>query len=374
MTNKKIVKLIVLIIIFAAFFTMPISAQENEREDVYGKQYAAAEFDKAKETLPNQAADTLDELGIDPEKINFSDKFSFKSIVNIIFNFAAEGISAPVKLTSALIGVLLIFASVNACLSPQTDGTRFTLFACFSTIIIMLNPIFGLISACETAMKCLSSFMLAFVPIFAGIVASSGKAAAAEGFSVLLLGASEVMSQFVTFGFTPIMKSCMCLGFCSGISPIRSISGICEFIKKAATFLFATASTVFLGVLSIQNLIKGAADDMGLKASKMFLSGVPVAGTAIAETLNTVKGCLGILRSGVGIYGVAAVFVILLPLLCESIFYRVGIWLSVGVSDTFEMKEISELLKSVDSFLAVLSGFLLFCGLIFIISLTVVIK
>ena len=79
------------------------------------------------------------------------------------------------------------------------------------------------------------------------------------------------------------------------------------------------------------------------------------------------------LKATVGIYGVIACFIIILPLLVELLLWRLMLNITSSVSDLFSLSGISVILRSVDTVMSVLTGIILLTGAIFIISLTVVV-
>ena len=132
------------------------------------------------------------------------------------------------------------------------------------------------------------------------------------------------------------------------------------------------ATTLFLGILSLQNTFATAADGIGIRTSKVMLStAIPIMGPAIAESINTARGCLGLLRSGVGIYAVLAIVIIALPVIIQLVLWRISMWVTSGVAEMLGMKQVEGLLRSVDFCISVLLAAVCFTTLLFIISLTV---
>lgn len=370
----KKVFVLLFILLLSGMASLSAAAEEGSAAELYRRQYESSGAGELADLLPGQTENAMDRLEIDPADPASLSKLEPKNVFAVIWEFLADGAKTPLSVTAALVGVLLLFASAGN-LMGEAPGSAFAVFVCFGAALVLLRPVYEAIGGVESAIRGISVFMLSFVPVFAGIMLSSGAVSSAGGFSALLLGAAESMAQFVSFGFVPMIGGCMCLGICGGLSPVPGIARIGEFLKKTAIWVMGLATTLFLGVLSIQTSIQAAADNLGLRTSKAVLGGaIPVMGPAIAETLGTAKSCLSLLRSGVGIYGVLAVVLMALPLLSELILWRAGLWLCAGVGEVFGMKEACALFRSVDFCLAILIGALVFVALLFIISLTVAIR
>lgn len=371
---KKIMIVFFVCVLMLQLFVFTASAEDSDASKLYQQQYDISGVEELEKLLPEDTNELLDSFGIDPENPEAIEQIKTENILSSLWEMLTKGLSQPLSVVMQIIGVLLIFAAADGLIT-EPAGNGISVFACFLAALLLLQPVYVLIDGLESALKGISTFMLSFVPVYAGIMVSSGNAGTAGGFSALLLAAAEGISQFMSFAFLPLISGCMCLCISGGISPVPGISRLAEWIKKSAIWVMGIITTVFLGVLSIQTTVTASADNLGIRTSKAVISGsIPIMGPAIAETLNTARGCLTLLRSGVGIYGAVAVALIALPILTELIVWRLGIWLCTGVSELFCMQQVGSLFKAVDFCLSILVGVVSFTALLFIISMTVSLK
>jgi len=164
------------------------------------------------------------------------------------------------------------------------------------------------------------------------------------------------------------------LSIASSVSPLITKTGIADGIKKISLWTMSLTTTVFIGILGIQTAVNSAADTLTIKTAKFIIgSAVPVAGTALSEALTTVTASMGMLKAGIGVWGVVACAAIFLPLLIELILWRIMLCITAAAADLFSLGEISSVLRSVDTVISLLSGIILLIGAVFIISLTVVV-
>ncbi|MBE6761889.1 MAG: hypothetical protein E7551_06340 [Ruminococcaceae bacterium] len=369
---RKIQKIGLFFVVFIALFfmvTLVVSAEEAAfEEELFKRQLQQSGAGEIDSFLPADTAKILEDLGINPENPETLFSFDGKGIVSVVFSFLTDGISAPLKTALSIIGILLIFASFEGVL--EQNQNNMSIFVCFVASIVATQPIYSLMESVKEAIQSLSTFMLSLVPVYTGIMLSLGKTMASSGFSTLLLGASEVIAYLVSYLFVPISGAVMCLAVCGGISPVLGILRLSEWIKKCSTWAMGIATTIFLGILSLQNTFSSAADGLGIRASKAMLSStIPIMGPAIAETISTARGCLNILRSGVGIYAVIAIGILALPVITELILWRFSMWVSSAVAEMFGIKQVELLLRSVDFCLSVLLAAVCFTALLFVIAL-----
>ena len=133
-------------------------------------------------------------------------------------------------------------------------------------------------------------------------------------------------------------------------------------------------TTLFLGVLSISGTVTSATDSLALKTTRFLVSGVPVVGGAIAESLTATTASIDVLKSGVGAFGILAVVVILLPILITLLLWKAALFLSSFISEVLDVKVISSFLNAVGAVVSVTIGVLIFVGILFIIGLTILIR
>ncbi len=351
-----------------------VTAREGGEADLYRRQYQESGADDLADALPEITKDILDTFGLDLENPEAETNIKWQNLFEVIGDFLSTGMKGPFSLMMAVIGVLLIFTAAEGCLLEGTGegiSTRICLLACLS----LLQPVYQLVGSLQQTLQQVSHFMMAFVPVYAGLLASGGRVDTAGGFASLMLAAVEGISYFISYGFVPMVGGCMSLSVCGCLSPVGGMDRLAEWVKKAAIFVMGIFTTAFLGVLSVQTTLTAASENVGIRTSKAVIAGsIPVMGTAIAETLNTARGCLALLRSGVGIYGVLAVVLLGLPIAIELLLFRVGMWICSGAAELFGMGRVGRLFTSLDFFLSTLLGAICFIGLLFILSLTIVMQ
>ena len=363
---KKIV--LILILIFA--FSVPVCA---EGTDLYAEQYGISGADGLDSALPDSAKEFFSENRIEPSDPSWVNSLSGENVFRHIWGFLTSGAKTPLKTCAAVIGIILITAALTAM--NEKDGIMPT--AVYASVLAVASviavPVFSSVNTAVNAMKGSAAFMLSFIPVFASVVAASGKAVTAASMSTLLLGSAQAVSYISNFVVIPLMGGYLAVSISSSVSPLVSRSGIAEGIKKLAFWILSLITTLFLGVLSIQTAVNSA-DTLSMRTAKFILgTSVPIAGTALSEAVSTVTASLSLLKSSVGIYGVVAAAAIFLPIAAELVLWRLMLMLTSSVSQIFSLVRISAVLKAVDAMLSLLIGTVLLTAAMFIISLAVVV-
>ena len=371
----KKVRMLILFLIFAALFTISVSAAESESpEEFYAEQYKNSGAEDLENSLPDSAKDYFSEHGIDPSDYNWVNSLSAESVFKHILTFITSGAKAPLNTGAVIIAIILISAALTSAEIKSSAMTAAIYASAAASAAVIAVPVSSVINTSVNALRGIGVFMLSFIPVFAVIVAASGATVTATSMSALLLAAAETVSYISSFIVLPLMGGYLTLSLSSAVSPLIKKSGITETVKKLAFWIMAFISAVFVGILGIQTAVNSSADTLVSKTAKFIIgSSIPVAGGVLSEAMNTVTASMGLLKSSIGIYGALACAVTMLPLVIELLIWRAVLLISSSVSEIFSLGGIAGLLRAIDSMLSVLIGIILLVGAMFVISLAAVV-
>ena len=371
----KKLRILILFWVFAALLTISVSAEESgSPEDFYTEQYKNSGAEDLEDALPDAAKDYFSENGIDPSDYGWVNTLSAESVFKHILGFISSGAKAPLKAGAGIIAIILISAALSSVEIKSSAMTAAIYAAAASSAAVITLPVSSVIKASVNALKGAGVFMLAYIPVFAVIVAACGSTVTAASMSALLLAAAEAVTYISSFAVLPLMGGYLALSLSSAVSPMIKKSGIAETVKKLAFWIMAFISTVFLAVLGIQTAVNASADTLVSKTAKFIIgSSVPIAGGVLSEAMNTVTASMGLLKSSVGIYGALACGITLLPLIIELLIWRAVLLVSSAVSELFSLGGIAGLLRAVDSMMSLLIGIILLVGAMFVISLAAIV-
>lgn len=361
-------------IALAIFICTPqISAEtvEINTDELYTEQFEQSGVGDIYNELPEETRELLEELNLSPEsgelpKIEASDVFYH------IGELVKEGFKTPFSTGAAIVGVLLMLTLVSTLGSADktVQVADFASVMCVATMVLI--PLYNTLLTAMSVLKGTASFMMALVPVYCSVLVSGGMTLTAAGTGSLLLGAAEAVVQLVSFGVAPLMGMYLAVSVSASVSPLTSVAGLAELVKKTANWTLSAALTLFLGILSLQTAISASADSIAVKTTRFLASGIPAVGGAVGETVTVVKSSLELLGNSAAGYGVIALAALLLPVIIELLLWRISMSVCVAVCDIFGNKKISGMVKSLDAVFAFLMGVLLYVGLLFIISLAVV--
>lgn len=215
--------------------------------------------------------------------------------------------------------------------------------------------------------------MGSFVPVYAGILVTAGHAVTAASYQTVVLFAAELITLLATHLLVPLLTVSLALGMAGSLDTGLRLDSLSSAINKGAAWLLGITTTLFVGLLTLQGIVGGAADTLSSRALRFSLSSmVPVVGGSLSEAFSAVKGCLGLLKSTVGGFGMLATALIVLPPLLQCAVWSLGLALCTAAAELFGLGQISALLRSAQAVVKTLIAVLAACSLFMIVATAVV--
>lgn len=347
---RRIALLLLKILLIAAAAVLLCGSASAEGYESYGDSLADA--------LPSEASQILEDSGITPDN-NGAAALSIDGVLNFLKEQILARAVRPLRLLAALAGIVLLCALSRSY--ADTAGQAGGMSGVFSAVGVLAGAgmtsaaISGALSDTLNVLQAASEFMLVFVPVFAGIIAAMGKAAAASAANTVTLGAAQLFSQLAVNFLVPVCGTVMGLSVTGAIHPELNISKLGELIKKWAVWGLSLLMTVFMSILSAQTFVKNSADSVLIRTAKFAVSnGVPIVGGTISDAVNTVHASLSLLHCSIGTYGIVAALAIILPTLITVVCYRMALSAAEALSDVFGVSELSALFRASGSVMAII--------------------
>lgn len=373
--------LCILIAVSAAFlFAAPVGAAQtasgqNETDafdEYYEEQLRQSGAEELSDSLPDDTKKILGELGVDGtdwrDISDISPQNYFQKILAVVTGKAKN----PMKIMAGVIAVILLCALLNGMklsFGEKPMGGVIGMVGTLCVCSIIVAPIVSCISDAADILKAAADFLLACVPVMAGIMIAAGQPVAAGSYSVLMVAAGNVVSLLSANFLAPMMNIFLALSVVASISPNIHLEGLCSVLNKAVKWIMGFLMTLFTGLITMHSMVASSADNSSLKTAKFVVSSfVPVVGNALGEALSTISGCVKLLKSGVGAFGLLAGIFIFLPVVVECLLWVLTLTLCSGIGEMFGLGEITSLLKASSDVISTMLVILLCCMVVLIVS------
>ena len=366
-------RVFILTVVLLLCLSLTVSAETTE---MYAEQLKASGADQLVERLPEDAQALLETLELDGVAQNGCTQVELSTVLNTLRSALQENTAAPLQALLSLLTVVVLSAMFGGL---QGLAGRVPLRQTYHTVSVLasagllLSAVGSLLRTVQAAVDSVNVFTLSFVPVYGVIVASGGSPTAALSYQTTLLTAAELFTQGVRGVVLPILLVSLALGCVGTVADGFCLSSFSATFYKLVLWGLGLFSTVFSGVLSVQQMVAAAGDSVSSRAMKFSLASfVPVVGGVLSEAYSTVMGYAGLLRSTVGGFGLVATAVIILPSLLSCVGWSLCLSLGGNAAALFKLDALEKLCRCVGGAVRVLIAVLAVLGLMMIISTSVV--
>lgn len=364
---------IAVLLLFVPFAAL---AQEELNEAEYRSVLDSFDLSSFEE-LDSESRRLLDELGLSDFDYNSIVELSVSDFLLAVKDVMASGLKAPLASAGAVLIIILLSSLFQGFKQTLGSSQISSALSTVSAVLVSLLLISGLketLAASSAAISVSADFVYAFVPAFCIIVAASGNTLAAFSTNTLLLSLAQALNFISKNIFIPLSNCFLALGICSGIRNELDLGALVENCKKYLITAVSVAATAFVSILSIKTAVASRADAIGLRSVRFAINSVvPVIGGAISEGLLSIQAYSSLIKSSVGVAGIAAVALVFLPAIIEVAFWRLFLNICSVVSQIFSDRSVTCVLKAFSDSLLVMNVILILSMVTTVISIGILI-
>ena len=338
--------------------------------------YSESGADELIFALPDSARGFLDRLYISDFKPDSADNLSSENVISAIGYVFRESIFEPVKILVCIIGIIILTALFDTLKSSDMSaGLEQTLsFVSVLCMSAVLSPaVLSLIGNLTDTIKACSDFMMIYVPVISLLIISSGKPVSGSMFYSTMIYMCSMVLRVVSEIIVPFLRCISSVAVITNITDKVSLSGVNDMLRKAVRILLTFCMSVFTAFLTMRSVISVSQDSLSNRAIKFAISNfVPLVGGALSDAYQTVVSCTAVLRSGVGVIAIAAIFAVFLPAVAKCLVWQFTLMIGTAVCDVFSNGRLSSMLSSFSSVISVICSILLSMMVMYIISTAII--
>lgn len=330
------------------------------------------EVQKIENSVGGETEEDLEELnaaGVDDLIANGVDSAAVWSyLFALLREYAASPLSALVLVTAVLILASVAESYTYSLRYTETKDIMATAVSLFIASV-MFSPVTKMVNDASVVIQGASSLMTVYLPAAIGILAFSGHAISSGGYYAAVLSASKTISWLASTVLGPLLSVILSLSVCAGISSRLKLGGLIEMLSKAFKYAVTFAMSIFVAIIGLNGAISGAADSVANKAARFTLSSfIPLIGSSISEAYGAVQSSVGVLRSGLGVFVILAVFVAFAPILIKTILWSFTLFAAKTIGEALSVSSAVGVLNALSQFTAALRTVLIAVMTVFIIS------
>ena len=316
--------------------------------------------------LPDEVQQILDEV---PHSAQQAEKMTLPDILEKILTHWNEQCQQPLR-RMIRCSVFLIVGAAASALAPSEQWN-----ACLETVILagsflfFAQPVVDLMGQVVGMIQDWYTYLVGFVPAFAGVMLSSGQSAGAAVYSGMFLAMANFSAQLIGIVAMPLLQVHLALCVASGLSGVDGLQEGCSLLRGAVQWALKGVSVLFGTVLGFQTILARGRDGALYQAGRsMIRAAIPVVGAAASDAMGSVLAALGILKSSMGVAAVAALTVAFLPLLLRCIACTGACSLCAVMANACGLPRSGEVLKGISRSVGLCISFLVFFFMLVVLT------
>lgn len=314
-------------------------AGEDQEEALYEKSGAGEMYD----SLDGDARELLSRAGVEGARVE--GELELEGLFQGLSQLLREELAGPLKAAASLLAVILL-CRLASCLEAGGLGRTAALAGTVACAGIVAAPLAELIHQVRTVSEAASAFLLASVPVYAGLMVASGSAVTGGSYSFLTLAAGNAIPLLVTGLILPLLTLFLALALVSAVSAAR-LGRLASSLYGFAKWALLLAVTLFSGFLSVQTALNAQVDAAANKAAKLLASSaIPIVGGAFGDAVAAIQNSVHLVKSGVGAFGILASLCIFAPAVIQAALWVAVCTLGEIAGDVFETPKLGAFLGS----------------------------
>lgn len=292
--------------------------------------------------------------------------------INVLFSDLLEFIPFFAIIITLCIAFSLIghFGSDKSNIST----TIFIILFC-SISVIVLKMVLSLINSATSAINSMQNQLEGLFPILLTLITAIGSTATATTFQPMLAIFTSGISKIFSYLLIPLFIFSIVFAVIGNISKNVKLDKFSKFFSSVYNYTIGILFTTFMAFLTIHGLNVSTMDSISLKTAKFAIkSYVPMVGGYLADGVSIILASSVLIKNAIGISGlVIMIFKIFAPIVSIMLVILL-LRLSSAILEPICDKAVSDFLYSISKSLVMIIVALLAVGLMYIISISMLLS
>ena len=240
----------------------------------------------------------LQQSRIDLEKAASSPWETLKS-------FLPRSFGALVRQTASRYTSVLLFLTLTAVLGllagECTDGALLDLVAAGGCGVLLWGSLLEEAQKLCEQVESWRSFLLGFLPVYAGVLTMGGEGAAGSAVSGALLTALCFLAQLAAAFVQPLLHCYLMFSMACCVSSEPALGVFCKGVGSALRQALGWAGKILVTLLGLQRVAAFQLDRFSLRTGQLLAGSVPIIGQTLSSASESILAGIQLLKSGLGL-------------------------------------------------------------------------
>ena len=274
------------------------------------------DLEQLTDALPEEGREVLDELGLDASGTDSLLALSPEQFLKTAGAAFSDAFRQPARMLAVLTGAALLTLMLDGFQDLHGNRTMKPVFGAVTVLClaaVVAGPVLDCLGDASRTVDGAAGFLTAYIPVMTGILLTAGRSASAVSYNTLMFLGCEGAAQLIHSVFLPVTGILLALGLTGAVTGDSRLSGVSRMIRKTAGWALGLVLILFIGLMTLQTGVSAAADTVASRSAKYLLGSlVPVVGSSVSDAVMAARGCVDLIRTSVGGFGLVAVAAIFL--------------------------------------------------------------
>lgn len=374
--KKKLLSLFCLVIIFNLFFSF----------NTYSA-YADAYTDKSLELINKLELSEIEGHFNQIEDFNFynllksiikgENKVDFNSIFDYVKSTIFNNVKKIMPTFLTIISICIICAVIGELKGSFLENSisqtiYFVCFLCIASLILL--DIINLYKNTLIVINNLTKTIEIMSPIMLTLMVASGQSASATLYNPAVVFLSNgIVTIFISI-VMPLIALQGVFSLINNFSADFKLNKFIDFISSCIKWILGLSVTVFGFFLTTNGIASASFDGISIKLANYTISNtVPIVGGFVKDGFNVMVTCNYLIKNSIGVVGLIGVFYIILSPVINMLSYSILLKFTAGVLEPFNLSNVSSFCTSTSKFITHLILVILIVGILFFITILLMI-
>ncbi len=342
--------------------------------------YASSDMDQMLEeqladisdVLPNSVSDYLDDKSIlDSGNI----LYGFLAVVRDFTGNLGGYLQNPLQLFGILCAIMICCA-IGQHLLPDNKPveTVVNIAGALAVSVALTGVINNSVADAFRIVELSESFTSGFIPVFSGIIISTGHVSGAALYGAGIVAAATAVSSIITVFIKPMTGVLLGLAVVSGLQD-QGIRSVITGIKRVLIWIMGILTSLFIGLVGLQSLVSAQSDNLALRTTKYLVgSSIPIIGSSVSEAAGTVTNSLRVIKATVGSVGILSLLALFLPVIAQLLLVSLSMSLAAVSGEALGADTIAGVIRSVKSVIEIMVALVVFYFIALVICTAIMIQ
>ena len=376
--RSKILKIIILTILFIQIFSIKTFATSTEEEMINSQKetFGINSFIENANKYTGKFFERIDIKSMlnSAKKKKIDNKTIYKKIINLLGKEVKTGIKSLVSILIIIV-IHSILKSISENLQNDNVSKMIYYVQYIAIVTVIMNNFSNVITMVKETATNLVGFMNSLVPILVSLMLYTGSITTSSILEPAILFMINFIGNIIQSFLIPAVLIAATLSIVSKIGDKVQIDKISKTFNSGIIWILGVILTTFVGVISLEGTLSSSIDGITAKTAKAIVSSsIPIVGKILGDAVDTVLGCGIILKNAIGVIGVVIIIgICIMPIIKIAILtisYKILASISEPIADT----KIIKLLEQIGDIFKVLLAILCSISVMVIVGTTLVIK